>query len=274
MLDLALSFYDVVGPEGLGFKLAEHTKWQVSCWAAWQGVRMSAMLGVLWLPPDKSLRADEDLQQYGAGRMLGADFVKLMGYLNYLADVLVVHAYRNTTLWDSYDALKVTCPAADLGATVVVPGAQQLRAVTAWRKIIMRTPGTTLLRIAKRAPPPRGNVVIWAPASDACMDTVVVDGVRVAGHLHGGVARDGSPMRDPPGMGGVLYGRLWQYPFSAAQIEVVTIPVAEFMAAVVGLLWSMTTRGISSTPSGSVWRLTPRPRRAPLCRVRRIARGC
>ena len=43
-------------------------------------------------------------------------------------------------------------------------------------------------------------------------------------------------MHDPPGMGGVLYGRLWQYPFSAAQIEVVTIPVAEFMAGPVGLM--------------------------------------
>ena len=37
-------------------------------------------------------------------------------------------------------------------------------------------------------------------------------------------------------MGCVLYGRLWQYVFSAAKIEVVTIPVAEFMASVVGLL--------------------------------------
>ena len=63
-----------------------------------------------------------------------------------------------------------------------------------------------------------------------------VDGVKVAGCLHGGVDRKGQPMHDPPGMGGVLYGRLWQYAFSAAEIEVVTIPVAEFMAAVVGLM--------------------------------------
>ena len=235
VLDLALSFYEVVGPEGLGFKFAEHTKWQVACWASWQGVRMSAMLGLLWLPPDKSLRADEDLRAYGTGSMVGADFVKMMGFLNYLAEVLAVHAYLNQALWESYDALKLGCHEADLGATVVVPAAQQQRAVTAWRKIIMRTPGTTLLRIVRRAPPPRDNVMIWALASDACMDVIKVDGVKVAGCLHRGVDHDGRPMHDPPGMGGVLHGRLWQYCFSAAEIEVVTIPVAEFMAAVVGL---------------------------------------
>ena len=236
VLDLALSFYEVVGPDGLGFKLADHTKWQVACWASWQGVRMSGMLGVLWLPPDKALRANEELQEYGAGRMVGAAFVKMMGYLNYLAEVLVVHANLNRLLWQSYDSLKLRCPPSDLGVTVVRPGSAQRRAVDTWRRIIMRTPGTTLLRIVRRAPPPQDNATVWAIASDACMDFITVDGVKVAGCLHGGVDRKGQPMHDPPGMGGVLYGRLWQYAFSAAEIEVVTIPVAEFMAAVVGLM--------------------------------------
>ena len=236
VLDLALSFFEVVGPNGLAFKLAEHTKWQVSCWAAWQGVRMSAMLGILWLPPDKALRASKELQEYSAGRMLGAGFVKMMGFLNYLAEVLVVHANLNRMLWLSYDEHQLGCRASDVGANVVHPGPPQQRAVAAWRTIIMRSPGTTLLRVVRRVPPPSDNVTVWALASDACMDTVVVDGVKVAGCLHGGVNSKGQPMHDPPGMGGVLYGRLWQYPFTADEIEVVTIPVAEFMAAVVGLL--------------------------------------
>ena len=236
VLDLALSFYEVVGPEGLAFKLADHTKWLVACWAAWQGVRMSAMLGLLWLPPDKALRANEELREYRAGRMVGADFVKMMGYLNYLSEVLVVHANLNRLLWQSYDEQKLTCRASDIGVTAILPGPPQLRAVASWRKIIMRTPGTTLLRVVRRAPPPTDNVTTWSLASDACMDVITVDGVKVAGCALGGVDYQGKPMHDPPGMGGVLYGRLWQRAFTAAEIEVVTIPVAEFMAAVVGLI--------------------------------------
>ena len=236
VVDLALSFYEVVGPEGLAFKLAGHSKWQVAVWAAWQGVRMSAMLGLLWLPPDKALRASEELQEYGAGRMRGADFVKMMGFLNYLAEVLAVHSNLNRLLWLSYDELQAGCRASDVAAATVQPGPPQQRAVVAWRGIIMRTPGTTLLRVVRRAPPPSDNVTVWTLASDACMDVVSVGGVPVAGCLHGGLDRHGQPMHDPPGMGGVLYGRLWQYAFSADEIEVVTIPVAEFMAAVVGLM--------------------------------------
>ena len=235
-LDLALSFYEVVGPQGLAFKLAEHTKWLVACWASWQGVRMSAMLGLLWLPPDKALRANEDLREYGAGRMVGADFVKMMGYLNYLSEVLVVHANLNRLLWQSYDEQKLAGHAPDIGVTAILPGPPQRRAVASWRKIIMCTPGTTLLRVVRRAPPPTDNVTVWSLASDACMDVVTVAGVKVAGCLQGGVDYQGKPMHDPPGMGGVLYGRLWQLAFTAAEIEVVTIPVAEFMAAVVGLI--------------------------------------
>ena len=236
VLDLAISFYEVVGPNGLAFTLAAHAKWQTACWAAWQGIRMSAMLGILWLPPDKALRASEELQEYGAGRMLGADFVRMMGFLNYLAEVLVVHANLNRMLWLSYDEHQQNCRASDVGANVVHPGPPQQRAVAAWRTTIMRCPGTTLLRIVRRVPPPSDNVTIWAIASDACMDTVVVGGIRVAGCLHGGVNSQGQPMHDPPGMGGVLYGRLWQYPFTSYEIGIVTIPVAEFMAAVVGLM--------------------------------------
>jgi hypothetical protein len=36
------------------------------------------------------------------------------------------------------------------------------------------------------------------------MDVVVVNDVKVAGCLSGGVDYHGKPMHDPPGMGGVL----------------------------------------------------------------------
>ena len=234
--DLVHSFYEVMGPEGLGFRMAEPHKWLVACWAAWQGIRMSAMLGILWLPPAKSLRANEDLREFEQGRMVGAEFIKMMGFLNYLAEILAVPKYVNHTMWRAYDDHKELCDGTDVGVAVMRPQPAQSKAIAIWRKTIMTTPGTTLLRIVRRVPPPRDGVIVWTPSSDACMDTVVVDGVVVAGHLHGAVDVNGKKMHDPPGMGGALYGRLWQYPFTAAEIEVVTIPVAEFMAGPVGLI--------------------------------------
>ena len=230
--DLVHSFYDVMGPDGLNFKLAEHAKWLVAGWAAWQGVRMSAMLGTVWIPPDKAIRADAELRLYEAGRMTGADFVKMMGFLNYLSEVLCVHGYLNRQMWDSYDSHKIACTESgdSVGVTAITPGPAQARAVKVWRGVVMNTPGTTMLRIVRRAPPPKENVTVWDASSDACMDVTKIDGVVVAkrGNLPG--------EHDPPGMGGYLYGLLWQYAFSAEQIEVLTIPVAEFIAGPVGLM--------------------------------------
>ena len=236
LIDLIHSFFEVVGPEGLNFKLADHAKWLVATWSPWQGVRMSGTLGIVWLPPDKALRASEDLREFQQGRMVGSEFVKMMGFLNYLADVLAMHPHVNQLLWKAYDWAKQCFGGTDVGAAVVRASTLQTQPITVWRKTLMNTPGTTYRSIVRRAPPSRDNVTVWMPASDACMDTVTVDGVTVAGHLHGGVTRDGKRMSDPPGMGGSLYGRLWQHAFSPAEIEVVTIPVAEFLAAVVGLM--------------------------------------
>ena len=230
--DLVHSVYEVVGPDGLNFKLAEHCKWLVSSWAAWQGIRMSAELGIVWLPPAKAIRADADLRTYVAGHMPGADFVKMMGFLNYLAEVLVVHRNLNRLLWDSYDNHKEACECngSSVGVATVQPSETQRRVVKVWRRIVMNTPGTTMLRMVRRAPPPKDNITLWDASSDACMDVTKINGVVVAkrGNLPG--------EHDPPGMGGYLHGLLWQYAFTAEEIEVVTIPIAEFMAGPVGLM--------------------------------------
>ena len=230
--DLAHSFYEVMGPEGLNFRLADRCKWLVAGWAAWQGIRMSAMLGLIWLPPRKAMQADEQLRLYAAGVMIGSEFVKMMGFLNYLGQLLAVHKNLNRLLWNSYDEHKAACEenGRSVGATAVPRGTSQIQPVRAWRKIVMSTPGTTLLRVVRRAPPPKGNVTLWEVSSDACMDVTNVDGVSVAkqGTLPG--------VHDWPGMGGFLYGLLWQYPFSPEEISLFTIPVAEFMAGPVGLM--------------------------------------
>ena len=230
--DLVHSFYDVMGPDGLNYRLADYAKWLAASWAAWQGVRMSAMLGIIWLPPPKAIKADGDLRKFADVSMYGSEFVKMMGFLNYLGEVLHVHGNINRLLWCAYDDHKLRCEQEDLsvGATVVQPGPAQVQPVKVWRRVVMNTPGTTLLRVVRRAPPPRDNVTLWEVSSDACMDVVLLNGTVVA--KHGNAPGD----HDPPGMGGFLHGLLWQYAFSAAEIEVTTIPVAEFMAGPVGLM--------------------------------------
>ena len=225
--DLIHSFYDVLGPEGLGCKMADLHKWLVGCYSVWQGVRFSAALGILWLPPDKVLKANDQLMVFQSGKLSGADFVKMMGFLNYLESVLAVHHNINTQLWVGYDAHKAACEASgdSKGVTNVVPTALQLHPVKVWRKLLQNTPGTTLLRIALRKPPP-DVVSEWAMSSDACFDIIIVDGVQC-----------GAPApADWPGMGGSMHCYLWQYLFSDEEIKVLTIPVAEFMAGPVGLM--------------------------------------
>ena len=225
--DLIHSFYDVLGPEGLGVKMADLHKWLVGCYSAWQGVRFSASLGILWLPPDKVLKANNQLMVFQSGKLSGADFVKMMGFLNYLESVLAVHHNINTQLWKGYDAHKAACEASgdSKGVTLMVPGNLQRQPVKVWRKLLQNTTGTTLLRIARRMPPP-DVVTEWVMSSDACFDIIVVDGVQC-----------GAPApADWPGMGGHMHCYLWQYLFSAEEIKVLTIPVAEFIAGPVGLM--------------------------------------
>ena len=230
--DLAHSFYEVMGPGGLRYKLADRAKWLIAGWAAWQGIRMSAMLGLIWLPPRKAMHADQDLRRYSSGLMTGSEFTKMMGFLNYVGQLLHVHGNLNRLLWDSYDTHKANCEAdgRSVGVTAMQPGPAQIQPVRVWRTVVMNTPGTTLLRVMRRAPPPRDCVTLWEIGSDACMDVTRIDGVTVAkqGNVPG--------THDWPGMGGFLHGLLWQYVFSPEEIALVTIPVAEFIAGVVGLM--------------------------------------
>ena len=225
--DLIHSFYDVLGPEGLGVKMADLHKWLIGCYSAWQGIRFSAALGTLWLPPDKVLKANNQLMVFQAGKLSGADFVKMMGFLNYLEAVLAVHHNINTQLWSGYDAHKAACEMSgdSKGVTNMVPSSSQRQPIKVWRKLLQNTTGTTLLRIARRKPPP-DVVTEWAMASDACFDIIIVDGVQC-----------GAPApADWPGMGGSMHCYLWNYLFSKEEIEVLTIPVAEFIAGPVGLM--------------------------------------
>ena len=225
--DLIHSFYDVLGPEGLGVKMADVHKWLVGCYSMWQGVRFSASLGILWLPPDKVLKANDQLMVFQSGRLSGADFVKMMGFLNYLESVLAVHHNINAQLWAGYDAHRAACNVSGdgKGVTSVVPGTLQLQPIRVWRKLLQNTTGTTLLRIARRMPPP-DIASEFVMASDACFDIVVVDGVQC-----------GAPAPACwPAMGGSMHCYLWQYLFSDDEIKVLTIPVAEFIAGPVGLM--------------------------------------
>ena len=138
-----------------------------------------------------------------------------------------MHHNINTQLWNGYDVHKAACEMSgdSQGVTRMIPTKLQHQPIRVWRKILQNTTGTTLLRIARRLPPPDA-VTEWVMSSDACFDIRIVDGVQ----------RGVPAPADWPGMGGHMHGCLWQYPFSEDEIKVLTIPVAEFMAGPVGLM--------------------------------------
>ena len=92
-LRLAACFHDVVGPGGLNLRLADQLKWSCGVWSKWVGMCISPMLGLLWVPPDKALRADSELRQLAEGTMSQARLVSLLGFLNHLAGALLTHPY-------------------------------------------------------------------------------------------------------------------------------------------------------------------------------------
>ena len=58
----------------------------------------------------------------------------------------------------------------------MVPTAKVIESINVIRRMIINTPGTTLLRAVKGKQTPYGAVMEYNNDSDACFDTKVVDG--------------------------------------------------------------------------------------------------
>ena len=224
-LRLLDALFDLIGPEGLNLILAKHSKWIGSVWSKWIGCNFCPTLGLVWVSPDKALRAASELTAFIAASLTLADLVSLLGFLNHLAEIFGVHPYLTRHLWVAHDRhVRDGAAVADC----VAPLASEVSAAEQWRRIVTNTPGTTMMRARSGRQPPYGAVAGWPVRSDACFDIRRIEtprGVRVA-------AAEGHA---PPGMGGDHHGTGWAHVFTEAELQVFTIPTAELAASILHL---------------------------------------
>ena len=199
----------LVGEEGLNLSLAAHVKWMGGVWSRWIGACFCPSLGLVWLSPDKAVRAAAELTAFTRGELTQEAFRSTMGFLNHIGEVLRVHPYLNYHLWQAYDRHTGAGHSPD---TLVRTTPHEVGVARQWRSIILNTPGTTMMRARAGRQPPYGVVTGWPIRSDACFD--------------------GSC---PPAMGGDWYGDGWCYEFTEDEKLYFTIPTAEFVASILHL---------------------------------------
>ena len=217
VIRLIEAIYSVIGPLGLNFQLSKPSKWMVGAWSQWIGGRLSPALGLVWLPQVKVLRTDASARAFMSGTLSEAESVKLLGFLNHVSEMIMFPLYYMRTAWGALDEHR---KAGKLPTDAVRCSSRVRAAVAEMRRRVMNCPGTSMLRAVRRLPPSRGGRLEWVIRGDACFDVIVgADGVVRA-------TTDG----DPPGMGGAFYEEMWCYQFSTAELQVFTIPVAEFTA--------------------------------------------
>ena len=215
-------FFDLVGPDGINFLLSKHSKWSCGAWTSWIGARFCGMLGLIWVEPAKALRALQDIAAFAASTLPAADLIPLLGFLEHLAPIIAVPPYLMPAMYASLNEHRAQALS---DADRVRPVKRSRIAARLWRVTLANFPGCSLMRAVQRDALPRVCAREWVLRGDACFDAVrAADGTVAAG--------DG----DPPGMGGHFFGCMWTRVFTVAELQVWTIPVAEFCAAVCNLM--------------------------------------
>ena len=218
--NLSEAMYEVFGEPGIDNVFADEVKWLCASWSAWQGVRMSVSLNLVWVSPEKALRTDSSLAAIMSGSATKQEVQSTLAFCNHVVGFLNAPPYALRTLWAWFDSLED-------GETAVTsrPPPQVQVAIAALRRLVMTQPGTSMLRATGRRVLPYGAVTEWVIVTDACFDVVKDDAGRV-------VRGD----KDPPGMGGDFYGFAWGYVFTEAELQFFTIPTAELTASWMGVL--------------------------------------
>ena len=201
----------LVGEEGLDLSLAKHVKWMCGVWSKWIGACFCPSLGLVWLSPDKALRAASELYAFAQGKLMADEVRSLLGFLNHVGEVLRVHPYLNYHMWQAFDR---HVEAGHRHDAVLKPSAKEIGVAHQWRSIVLNTPGTTMMRARAGRQPPYGLVTGWPIRSDACFDGTC-----------------------PPAMGGDWHGNGWIYVFTPAEQVYFTIPIAEFVAGILHLMF-------------------------------------
>jgi GNAT superfamily N-acetyltransferase len=201
------ALHRLIGPRGLGLMEAKQAKWQVGVATVWLGIAIAPQLGIVWIPPAKALRAAEAIQKAIDGRANVAEYRQLLGLLEHIRGALNGDAIDAA---DLYDGVAQLLDVDDVDVPLQ-PSQARTAALRAWKLRILNFPGASLLSAVRPAPPPE-NAFVWHITSDAAVGDVAADG-RAA-------------------MGGYCYGYWWHISTLAA----VTIPVAEFAAAIISVI--------------------------------------
>eukprot|EP00966_Prymnesium_polylepis_P324532 7380571-Prymnesium_polylepis.1 len=98
-----LRHYRLFGPGGLNLPLSRADKQQAGAQVLWNGCRQAAAVGLVWVPPSRSVRMARDLAVALAGESTVGDYRQLLGQLASVLfmvggdDTLLHHIFRPVT---------------------------------------------------------------------------------------------------------------------------------------------------------------------------------
>ena len=201
----------IMGPEGINLPLSRASKQQAGAQVLWNGGHTAAAVGIVWVPPERSVRIAHDISMALNGVLPVGDYRCLLGQLANLLfmtgsdHTLLHHIFRPITPGNEIDG----------GPETLVHVDDLMRPVLErWHALVLR--------------------VGCCPALQAIRSTVGTSAARVAWRVRSDAALLAC---DNPGMGGWLYGYWWalaitEYP----GLEHLDIPHLEFLAAACSLL--------------------------------------
>lgn len=202
-------WHGMIGDDGARLMAAKQAKWQVSIGAIWTGIGVSPALGIVWVPRAKALRAIADINIALSGAMSAESFRSLLGFLEHLVEPMRMRRDDVDHLWA---LLNSGAGDSDIDpGTVIAPDGRAKACLAKWACTLATSPGSPIAAGIARSPPER-SVVSWRPQSDAAVGDVAPDGRA--------------------GLGGYLYGYYWTLQTMAP----ITIPVAEFAAAIINVI--------------------------------------
>ena len=201
-------WHQLVGPTGLRLEYAKEHKWQAGTAVTWLGGCVSPALGVAWVPQPKVLRACMEIQKVVAGKLSVQLYRKLLGFVEHILGLLRL---RPDVLGLLHQPLQKGGAIDEGLEALVVPSNEQLGV---WKRIEYRLLNSAGVSLLACIAPGKWEIGVpcWLLQSDAAVEP-------------------GAPVQ----LGGVCYGIYWYLEIAVVSGKL-TIPVAEFLAAIVNLI--------------------------------------
>ena len=202
-------FHGLTGPAGLRLPLSRAQKQQTGSHVVWLGGVLAAGLGLVWIPPDKCVRAAHSVAQALRGEIDVGTYRSVLGFL---ASLVFMMGGDKTLLHHIFRPINANEELGEGPATLVVIDDHMRPVLTRWLDLLLNTPGSAMVAAARPSPPPT-----VAPRHR--------------------IRTDAAKETDSGGIGGWLYG-LWFGVSSADEpgLMKLDIPHLELIAAGVGVL--------------------------------------